>query len=86
VASDQGTDGEATQRAFRAFRAIDTAPATVHEVITRQKVDDLALKVGEVKAELSGEMSEIRMRINGLIFVVIAAVVVQIVGRAGGWL
>lgn len=63
---------------------LDTAPATVHEIITRQKVDALSERLAETKAEISGELGEIRLRVNGLIFVVIAAVVVQIVMRAMG--
>lgn len=67
-------------------RPIDTSPATVHEVITRRMVEELGIKLGDVKTELSLELTEVRNRVNGLIFVVIGAVVVQVVGKAGGWL
>lgn len=54
---------------------INTEPSTVHELITRRMVE-----------ELTEEVREVRTRVNGLIFVVVGAVLVQILGKAGGWL
>lgn len=54
---------------------INLEPATVHELITRQKVE-----------ALTEEVREVRNRVNGLIFVVIGAVLVQVLLKAGGWM
>lgn len=54
---------------------INTDPATVHELITRRMVE-----------ELTEEVREVRNRVNGLIFVVIGAVLVQVILKAGGWM
>lgn len=72
---------------------IDTGPATVHELITRNKVDDLAIDMEKAHAQLRQEMaavraelSEVRRLIYGLIFTVAGAIVVQVVLRLAGWL
>lgn len=46
---------------------LDDRPTTLHEAMTRQMVVDLKAEIGEIRG-----------RINGLIFTVIAAVVVQL--------
>jgi hypothetical protein len=53
---------------------INTDPQTVHELITRQMV-----------VELREEVREVRNRVNGLIFTVVGAVVVQLVLIFGGF-
>ena len=52
---------------------IDDRPQSVHELMTRQMV-----------LELKQEIAEVRLRVNGLIFTVIGAVVVQLVLLAFG--
>lgn len=76
---------ELSRRAYM-WRPLDTAPATVHEVITRRMVEELGHKVDEHHGDISGELGEVRTRINGLIFLVIGAVIVQIVLKAWGLL
>ena len=49
---------------------IDLDPASVYELLTRQMVGDLA-----------EELREIRLRVNGLIFVTVGAVVADIILR-----
>lgn len=49
---------------------IDLDPASVYELLTRQMVDDLA-----------EELREIRLRVNGLVFVTVGAVLADIILR-----
>ena len=58
------------ERAERARPEIDLDPASVYELLTRQMVGDLA-----------EELREIRLRVNGLIFVTVGAVVADIILR-----
>lgn len=53
--------------------AIDLAPRSAHEVLTRAMVD-----------ELREDLAEIRGRVNGLLFAVVVAVVVNVVMRLAG--
>lgn len=55
---------------------VDLAPATAFEAVTRQMVTDLA-----------SEISELRRRIDTLFYVVVSAIVVDVLGRlvSGGW-
>ena len=59
-----------TGRSARARPEIDLDPASVYELLTRQMVGDLA-----------EELREIRLRVNGLIFVTVGAVVADIILR-----
>ena len=63
-------NADRTGRAARARPEIDLDPASVYELLTRQMVGDLA-----------EELREIRLRVNGLIFVTVGAVVADIVLR-----
>lgn len=55
--------------------AVDLAPTSTFEAVTRQMVVDLAREIGEL-----------RRRIDALFYVVISAVLVDVVGRvSGGW-
>ncbi len=59
-----------TGRTVWARPEIDLDPASVYELLTRQMVGDLA-----------EELREIRLRVNGLVFVTVGAVVADIVLR-----
>jgi uncharacterized protein YjeT (DUF2065 family) len=61
---------ESAGRTERARPEIDLDPASVYELLTRQMVGDLA-----------EELREIRLRVNGLVFVTVGAVVADIVLR-----
>ena len=52
---------------------IDLRPGTAYEIVTRQMVESLADDLREIKA-----------RINGLIFMMVGAIVLDILGRALG--
>ena len=71
-ASRAGRAGRA-ERAERARPEIDLDPASVYELLTRQMVGDLA-----------EELREIRLRVNGLVFVTVGAVVADIILRLVG--
>ncbi len=58
----------------RARPEIDLDPASVYELLTRQMVDDLA-----------EQLREIRLRVNGLVFVTVGAVVAEVVLRLVRW-
>ena len=64
-----GSAGRA-ERADRVRPEIDLDPASVYELLTRQMVGDLA-----------EELREIRLRVNGLVFVTVGAVVADIILR-----
>ncbi len=66
----RGGSAERTGRAEWARPEIDLDPASVYELLTRQMVGDLA-----------EELREIRLRVNGLVFVTVGAVVADIVLR-----
>lgn len=55
---------------------VDLSPATAHEAVTRQMVIDL-----------SSEIGDLRRRVDSLFYLVIAAVVGDVLGRifGGGW-
>jgi hypothetical protein len=55
------------------LEAVDLAPKSAHEALTRQMVSDLA-----------ADMAEIRNRVNGMFWLVVAAVVVDVVMRVAG--
>ena len=61
---------ESAGRGERARPEIDLDPASVYELLTRQMVGDLA-----------EELREIRLRVNGLIFVTVGAVVADVILR-----
>ena len=61
---------ERAERAERTKPEIDLDPASVYELLTRQMVGDLA-----------EELREIRLRVNGLVFVTVGAVVAEVVLR-----
>lgn len=72
--------GQGTGRLARAVRsrmvertALEREPATVYEVVTRQKVEELAR-----------EMRDLRRRIDTLLFMVLAAIVVDLALRLSG--
>lgn len=50
---------------------IDLRPASAYEAITRQMVESLA-----------GELREIKSRLNSLIFMMVGAILLDILGRA----
>ncbi len=52
---------------------IDLRPATAYEVVTRQMVESLADDLHEIKA-----------RLNGLLFMMAGAIVLDILGRTFG--
>ena len=62
------------ERAERARPEIHLDPASVYELLTRQMVGDLA-----------EELREIRLRVNGLVFVTVGAVVAEVVLRLIRW-
>lgn len=70
---------------LREFPLIQTGPATVHELITRNKVDDLAVDMEKAHTAIRLEIAELRRLIYGLIFTVVGAIVVQIVMRLAEW-
>jgi hypothetical protein len=55
------------------LEAVDLAPKSAPEALTRQMVSDLA-----------ADMAEIRNRVNGMFWLVVAAVVVDVVMRVAG--
>lgn len=56
--------------------AVDLAPTSTYEAVTRQMVNDLAREVGDL-----------RRRIDTLFYVVVSAIIIDVLGRlfAGGW-
>ena len=56
--------------------AIDLGPSTTYEAVTRQMVNDLVREIGEL-----------RRRIDALFYVVISAIIVDVLGRlfTGVW-
>jgi hypothetical protein len=52
---------------------IDLRPASAYEAITRQMVESL-----------DDDLREIKARLNGLIFMMVGAIVLDIIGRAFG--
>ena len=52
---------------------VTMAPGSVYEAVTRQMVEDLRREIGEIKA-----------RLNGLLFMVAGAVVVDVALRLTG--
>jgi hypothetical protein len=56
--------------------AIDLGPSSTYEAVTRQMVNDLVREIGEL-----------RRRIDALFYVVISAIIVDVLGRlfAGVW-
>lgn len=57
-------------------KVVDLSPATAHEAVTRQMVVDLA-----------GEIGDLRRRVDSLFYLVVAAIVADVLGRlfGGGW-
>lgn len=55
---------------------VDLAPSSAYEAVTRQMVSDLAREIGYL-----------RRRMDTLFYVVVSAIVVDVLGRllAGGW-
>ena len=62
--------GAGAERPKQPKQEIDLDPTSVYELLTRQMVSDLA-----------EELREIRLRVNGLIFVTVGAVLVEVVLR-----
>lgn len=60
-------------RGGRAGARIDLEPASTYEVVTRQMVEGMR-----------DDLQEIRLRINGLIFLVAGSVLVEVVARLAG--
>ena len=54
-------------------KPVDLAPATAHEAVTRQMVIDLAREIGDL-----------RRRIDALFYLVISAILVDLLGRLFG--
>ena len=63
----------ASEGALGASGAIDEKPRTAHELVTRRMVD-----------ELRDDLAELKSRVNGLIWAVVGAGVLQIVLRLLG--
>jgi hypothetical protein len=55
------------------YKPVDLAPATAHEAVTRQMVVDLAREIGDL-----------RRRIDALFYLVISAILVDLLGRIFG--
>ncbi len=57
-------------------KVVDLSPATAHEAVTRQMVIDLAAEIGDL-----------RRRVDSLFYLVVAAIVGDVLGRlfGGGW-
>jgi hypothetical protein len=55
---------------------VDLGPLSTYEAVTRQMVEDLGREIGDLKR-----------RIDTLFYVVISAIVIDVLGRvfAGGW-
>jgi hypothetical protein len=54
-------------------KVVDLQPATAHEAVTRQMVYDLTREVGEL-----------RKRVDALFYLVVSAIVVDVLGRLFG--
>lgn len=54
--------------------ALDLAPQTAHEAITRRMVEDLA-----------ADVAEIRGRVNGVFWLIVGAVLLEVALGLGGW-
>lgn len=64
------------QRGQERKEGVDLAPSSAYEAVTRQKVSDLAREIGYL-----------RRRVDALFYVVVSAIIVDVLGRlvAGGW-
>ncbi len=69
----EGTGREATESRRPGPRRLDLEPATAYEVVTRQMVE-----------ALGSDLREIKGRLNGLLFLVAGAVVVDLALRLAG--
>lgn len=64
------------QHATERKEGVDLAPSSAYEAVTRQKVSDLAREIGYL-----------RRRVDALFYVVVSAIVVDVLGRllTGAW-
>lgn len=64
--------------------SLDLAPKSAHEAMTRAMVEDLGRDLERQRGETAADLAEVEGRVNTLIWVLIGAVALDLVGRAVG--
>jgi hypothetical protein len=74
VTADRHTRLQGSLARLKAADKLDPTPRTAHELVTREKL-----------AELERDVAELRGRLDTLVWLVVGAVVLQVVMQLGGW-